>query len=221
MLRFTLPFVLFFLNLSTFSVSILSANTEPAPQTEESSSLTTQGQGDAKEFIVNLGKEATSLLTSKTISSTERKTRFKELFKSHFSTKSIAKFCLGRYWRQATDEEKQEYIDLFDDSVADNYASKFSQYNPEDQFIVSTTRALTDGGIKVNSRLQTPDGYPITIVWLVYKKDTSFKIFDVLLEGVSMSVTQRSEYASIIERSGGKISGLISALQNKQPLKKQ
>lgn len=211
------PFLLFFfLNLVVFSFPAFSESSE-APKT---SSQITQDQSNAKEFIVNLGKEATSLLTSKTISSSERKRRFKDLFQSHFATQSIAKFCLGRYWRQATDEEKQEYIDLFADSVSDNYSSKFSQYNPEDKFIVSTVRSLTDGGIKVNSRLQTPEGSPIDIVWLVYKKNDSYKIFDVLLEGVSMSVTQRSEYASIIERSGGKISGLISALKNKQPLKK-
>lgn len=208
--------------VSTFYV--LSSHTVTAEKSDvinkTDSSQSSGLQADAKQFIINLGEEATNLLTSKNISSQERNERFKRLFNSHFATQSIAKFCLGRYWRQATSQEKKEYLDYFDDSVADSYASKFSQYNPEDKFIVSTVRMLADGGIKVNSRLEVPDGSPIKIVWLVYKKSGSWKIFDVLLEGVSMSVTQRSEYASIIERSGGKISGLIDAFKNKQPAKK-
>jgi len=223
MSRFTFALAFLYLNINALSVPYLiyAADAKTSMPQENTNAQTEPSLEEAKEFIINLGKEATSLLTSKTISSKERKTRFKELFQAHFATKSIAKFCLGRYWRIATDEEKQKYIDLFDDSVADNYASKFSQYNPEDKFVISTARSLADGGIKVNSKLQTPDGAPINIVWLVYKKENSYKIFDVLLEGVSMSVTQRSEYASIIEKEGGKISGLILALQNKQPLKKQ
>lgn len=186
-----------------------SVSSEPA-----AASLSPNEQG-AKEFIIELGDEAISLLTSKTITEEVRKERFKKLFNEHFSTADIAKFSLGRYWRQATDSEKKEYLDLFDDSVADSYASKFSQYNHEDQFIVSSTRTIKDGGVKVYSIIKTEDS-PINVIWLVYKTDTGYKIFDVILEGVSMSVTQRSEYSSIIQRSGGKVGGLIDALRTKQ-----
>ncbi len=176
----------------------------------------TQDQQEAKQFIIDLGHQAIALLTSKTITENERKKRFIALFKNYFSIQSIAKFCLGRYWRQATDAEKKEYLTLFDSSVADNYASKFNQYNEEDQFIVSSVRPLNDGGMKVNSHLETIENGTIKIGWLIYKVDNSYKIFDVLLEGVSMSVSQRSEYASIIERSGGKISSLLDALKKRQ-----
>ena len=191
----------------------LSAESSAASNTSKTPSSPNE-QG-AKEFIIELGDEAISLLTSKTITEAVRKERFKKLFREHFSTDAIARFSLGRYWRQATDSEKTTYLSLFDDSVADSYASKFSQYNHEDKFIVSSTRTIKDGGVKVYSLIKTEDT-PINVIWLVYKTDAGYKIFDVVLEGVSMSVTQRSEYSSIIQRSGGKVSGLLDALHNKQ-----
>lgn len=193
----------------------LPALAENAPPSATPKNAPSPDEQGAKEFIIDLGDEAISLLTSKTITEAERKERFKKLFREHFSTDAIARFSLGRYWRQATDSEKKDYLSLFDDSVADSYASKFSQYNHDDQFIVSSTRTIKDGGVKVYSLIKTEDS-PINVIWLVYKTDTGYKIFDVILEGVSMSVTQRSEYSSIIQRSGGKVSGLIDALRNKQ-----
>lgn len=191
-----------------------SSSVSPASSRKE----VTAAEQAAMDFIRNLGDKAISLLTSKNITEAERNTRFKKLFHDSFADDSIGKFCLGRYWRQATEAERKEYLDLFDDSVANSYASKFAQYDPKDVFEVKSAYSKGDEGITVKSRLVKAEGSPINIDWVVYETSPNkeLKIFDVVVEGVSMSVSQRSEYASIIQRTGGKISGLIQALKDKQ-----
>ncbi len=170
----------------------------------------------AATFIQDLGHKATSLLISKSITEAERTNRFKVLFNENFAVDAIGKFCLGRYWRTTNDQERKEYLELFDDSVAKSYASKFAQYDPKNVFEVISTRTKEDNGIVVKSRLIKPEGDPINIDWVLYSTPQGLKIFDVVVEGISMSVTQRSEYGSIIQRNGGSVSGLIKALRDKK-----
>src|SRR3546814_10286522 len=69
----------------------------------------------ASEFIAGLGQRAVSALTGPDLTREERETRFRELLDTHFDVPGIAKFVLGRYWRVATDEEKQEFIKLYEE----------------------------------------------------------------------------------------------------------
>ena len=56
---------------------------------------------------------------------------------------------------------------------------------------------------------------PIRINWRVRRSENTYRVIDVVVEGVSMSVTQRDEFAAVIRRNGGKIEGLLSALERK------
>ena len=68
----------------------------------------------------------------------------------------------------------------------------------------------------VSSEVLQPGGAPpITLLWRVVHSDVGFLIYDITVEGVSMAITQRSEFASVIRNGGGKISALIVALSKK------
>ena len=77
------------------------------------------------------------------------------------------------------------------------------------------SRAAPDGSL-VSSEIVRPNGAPPAKVdWLLTEHDGAYKISDVIVEGVSMAVTQRSEFASVIQRHGGQVEGLITALRQK------
>ncbi|MBT4880213.1 MAG: ABC transporter substrate-binding protein [Alphaproteobacteria bacterium] len=167
------------------------------------------------KFIQGLGDKATKLLTSPTITDEERDNRFKMLFKENFAVEGIGRFVLARYWKRATKEEKTEFLELFKEMVTDTYAARFGQYKQE-KFEISKTRGKGDGGVLVMSNIIRSEGNkPITVHWLVYKLKGELKVFDVIVEGISLGVTQRSEYGAIIQRQGGKIEGLLAELRKK------
>ena len=125
----------------------------------------------------------------------------------------IAKFTLGRYWRRASDVQQKEYVHLFEDFIVLAYAARFKDYSGE-AFTVGKVRELDARDALVQSQLALKDGRTIIVFWRVRGKSAP-KIIDVIVEGVSMAITQRDEFSAIINQNGGKIDGLLTALRKK------
>jgi phospholipid transport system substrate-binding protein len=173
--------------------------------------------GSADDFIRQVGNEAIQSLTDKTLNEEQRKDKFREILNRTFRVRLLARFTLGRYWRQATEEQRKEYVSLFEEFVVLAYATRFKDYSGED-FRVGAVRDINARDKLVNSKLVLKDGTAIPVHWRVRGGD-GYKIIDVLVEGVSMAITQRDEFAAIIQQRGGKVEGLLAALRKKTALK--
>jgi phospholipid transport system substrate-binding protein len=169
---------------------------------------------DAKKFINNLGEDAITSLTGSNVSESERETRFRNLLESHFDLPGISKFVLGRYWKQATDAQRAEFQKLFEALLVKSYAKTFTQYAGE-RFQVTDARAQDDGSVVVNSHINRPNGDVIRLDWRVEDVGGKLKITDLIVEGVSLRTTRRSEFASAIQSSGGTVAGLLNTLRQK------
>ena len=169
----------------------------------------------ASEFIAGLGERAVSALTSPDLTREEREIRFRELLDTHFDVPAIAKFVLGRYWRAATDEEKQEFVELFEEFLVQGYARRFAEYSGEN-FEVRNVRQGSDGYALVQSLVIRPNAENVRVDWRVQDEgNANFRIVDVIVEGLSMAATQRDEFASVIQSKGGKVAGLLDVLRAK------
>ena len=168
----------------------------------------------AVRFIESLGDKAISDLTGNNLSVEERETRFRALLHEHFDMPAINRLVLGRYWRVATEEEKAEFSRLFEEFLVKSYAVRFAGYSGE-SFEVLGGGDPRDGVVIVNSRIDRHGAEPIRLDWRVINGGDSMAIVDILVEGVSMAVTQRSDFASVIQSRGGKVAGLLDALRDK------
>jgi len=169
---------------------------------------------DAEEFMSAIGENVIQLLTNNSISDQERANQFREILESKFNVPAIGKFVLGRYWKQATDEEKERFLELFKETTVSSYATRFKEYTSERLDILGS-RQEPDGGVTVFTQIVRPKASPIPIDWKIFEKDGDVRIYDVILEGISMGITQRSEYASVIQKGGGQIGAINVALENK------
>jgi phospholipid transport system substrate-binding protein len=167
--------------------------------------------GSADDFIREVGNEAIQSLTDKSLDDGQRKAKFREILNRTFKIQLIARFTLGANWRRATEEQKKEYIALFEDFVVMAYAARFRDYSGEN-FSVGKVRDINARDKLVNSKLMLKDGSNIPVHWRV-RGGEGYKIIDVLVEGVSMALTQRDEFSAIINRGGGKIEPLLAALR--------
>lgn len=168
----------------------------------------------AEVFMSNIGERVINLLTDKSITTNERADQFREILESKFNVKSIGKFVLGRYWKQATPEERDKFLNLFKETTVSSYSTRFKDYTSE-KFEILGSRPESDGGITVLSRLTRTNGQDIPIDWKLFEKKGELRIYDVILEGISMGITQRSEFASVIQKGGGRVSAINSALEKK------
>jgi phospholipid transport system substrate-binding protein len=168
---------------------------------------------DANVFMSELWTRAVEVLDKKA-PLTERLTRFRHLFQADFDGPGIARFVLGRYWRTASEQEQQEYMKLFEDYVIFVYGTRLSNFNGE-TFKVRGSRT-DESGTVVSTDIISPSGEPpIKVDWRLVADKGAFKINDVIIEGISMMVTQRSEFASIIQRHGGQVGGLLALMREK------
>lgn len=167
----------------------------------------------AKQTVQSMGEKAIGFLGDSGLSLAQKERAFKEILTNNFDMKTIGRFALGKNWRIATAAEKEEYQRLFEQAAIRIYSSRFGEYQGEG-FIVEKVRANGKKDALVTSYIVSKAGAKFQVDWrLRVKKDGSYKIIDILVEGVSMSLTQRSEFASIIQRGGGKISVLLDHLR--------
>jgi phospholipid transport system substrate-binding protein len=164
----------------------------------------------AAVFVKWLAEQALSTLNTPSGSLEQRETIFRDLLRQGFDLKLIGRFVLGRYWRTATPQQRDDFQRLFEEFVLKTYSYRLGGYSGE-TFNIISTRAAGEKDALVRTRIERPSGPPITADWRVRAKNDQFKIIDVMVEGVSMAVTQRSEFASVINRSG--FNGLLEALR--------
>ena len=137
------------------------------------------------------------------------------MFNDRFAVKSIGKFVLGRHWRRASDDEKREYLQLFEDLMVLSYVDRFVSY-AGGALQLKKTRIENKKIVTVFSQIKQSDGVkPIYIDWRVGTNGSIYKVLDVVVEGISMSSTLRSEFGSIISQKDGKMMGLIDELKKK------
>ncbi|MBE0531898.1 MAG: ABC transporter substrate-binding protein [Rhodospirillales bacterium] len=167
----------------------------------------------AGEFIESLADKAISSLTEKDASREQRLIRFRDLLDEHFAVDTIGRWVLGRHWNDATEAERKEYLSLFEDLIVVTYVDRFNSYSGE-KLAVSRTVPATGGDLLVNSQITRPaGGEPLDVAWRVRDYEGQLKIVDVIVAGVSMGQTQRSEFTSVIRRAGGQVEGLLSKLR--------
>jgi len=172
-------------------------------------------EADSRQFIQKVADQAIESLTSNDASKSERVSRFRTLFKESFAVKSIGKFVLGRYWRGASEDEKTEYLALFEDLMVISYVDRFSNYAGE-ALSLKDARKENETNVTVFSEIKRPGGAnPIRVNWRVGTNGTIYKILDVVVEGTSMSTTLRSDFSSIVRQKNGKVAGLIEELKKK------
>lgn len=168
---------------------------------------------DAVAFISNLANRAIPVLTRSEIPEAERERHFRQLLHEGFDLNQIARLVLGRYWNQATPAEQAEFVRLLEEYLVQLYAARFADYQ---QVQLQVEGARNDQGQTiVHSVLLRPQGPPVAIDWRVEPARGRYVITDLIVEGVSMIITQRSEFASVIRQRGGQVEGLLQVLRQK------
>jgi phospholipid transport system substrate-binding protein len=167
---------------------------------------------DARTFVNSLGAQAIQVL-GPSVPPAQRLARFRALFHEDFDVPGIGRFVLGRYWRAATPQEQQEFLTLFQEYIVRAYSTRLGEYGGE-PFRVTGARPNGEETV-VSSEIQRANGNRIEVEWYLVGQGGRFKITDVYIGGISMKVTQRDEFAAVIQRNGGQVGALLAQLRQK------
>ncbi|MSP51530.1 MAG: ABC transporter substrate-binding protein [Alphaproteobacteria bacterium] len=166
----------------------------------------------AAQFIGALAQNALGALQQPNMTLEQRETVVREMLRNGFDVPFIGRFVLGKHWATVTNEQRDEYQRLFGEFVVKTYAARLGGYSG-DKFAVTSVRDAGDKDVLVHTQIVRPSGPPLECDWRVRVIDGQPRIIDVMVEGISMVVTQRSEFASLVQRNG--IEGLLASLRAK------
>ena len=162
-------------------------------------------------FIQSLANRAAEVLRDESLPLESREARFRDLLQDGFAIDKIGRFVVGKYWRQMTPEQQNNYLELYAEWVLKTYSSRLGGYLGQ-TFEVTKSVATDKGDIFVSSRIKHPfDAEPIRVDWRVRNIDGKPKVIDIVVEGTSMLVTQRSEFSAVLDNSG--IEGLLDTMR--------
>ena len=167
---------------------------------------------EAAEFVLALGSEAVLLQSAVRSGGPEQRTTvLRGLVRRGFNLELTSQFVLGKYWHRATARQRTEFQDLFTEYLLNSYARRIGSYQAETLNIVAS-HPVGSKDVLVETSIEGRDG-ATNPIWRVRAQDGVYKIIDVSIDGVSLALTQRREFATVINRQG--LDGLLDMLRQK------
>ncbi len=168
-------------------------------------------EASARGFVEQLGSEAVAILQPGG-STAAREPALQELFRKAFDFDTVGRAVLGRYWNEATPEQQEEYNKVFADYIVKTYARRLAPHSLSG-FNITGTQPVGQQDILVETAIERPDEPALNYAWRVREGSGGSKLIDVVVEGVSLTITHRADFAQVLQRDG--LDGLIAILRQK------
>jgi phospholipid transport system substrate-binding protein len=166
----------------------------------------------AAQFIQTTGQDMVAALNSNAPIE-RRRQQVAAILRRAVDIEGVGRFILGRWWRQASAAEQQEYMRLFEETLIRNLSARFGEYQGV-RFSLGRSQQRTEDDVLVNTIIERPNIAPFALDWRVGDVNGQPRVVDVIAEGTSLRLTQRSEYSAVIQRNNGQISALLAAMRN-------
>ena len=168
---------------------------------------------EPNEFVQNTVNEASEAL-NKNFTKEEKIKKLKAIAKKTVDIRGIGFYTLGKHRKSITDEQKKEYLELFESYFLKTFSDRLAEYT-DPEVKVESHKKLNDNYTIVSSVLIATDKRPkVNIDWRIYTKNPEkLLIRDLIIEGLSLARTQKEEFNSIIQSNDNNINALFESLK--------
>lgn len=168
---------------------------------------------DARKFVDSVGDEVLKIVKTPGQSGSEKEKTLVEMFKKHVDTNWMSGFVLGKYNRSTPKEKLEKFKAVYGDFLIQSYVPKFKQYTGQEFKVVGARKGPGGNDYFVDTEINNGKDPTIKVVYRTIEKDGAQKIVDIVVEGVSLITTQRSEFGSVISNEG--FDSLISRIETR------
>jgi phospholipid transport system substrate-binding protein len=184
---------------------LIAASLSPA-----SLALAESADGRASAFVKATGDKLVAVVNSPE-SDREKRAKLTAIIDSAVDVDGVARFCLGRFWRVASPQQQQRYMELFHQVLVNNITAKLGEYRGV-RFTMGRAQQRDDNAV-VSTVVERPNNPPTNVDWVISNPAADPKIIDVVAEGTSLRLTQRQDYASYLSHNNNDIDALIDAMR--------
>jgi phospholipid transport system substrate-binding protein len=170
-----------------------------------------QAVAKATAFLQQTGDQLVAVVNGAMAPAAKRRA-LAQIIETTVDVNGVARFCLGRFWRTASEDQQRRFIAAFHEVLVTNISAKLGEYQGV-KLTVQRGRQQDDEAI-VTSVVERPNNPPTNVDWVIEQPETSPRIIDVIAEGTSLRLTQRQDYASYLTRNNNDVNALINAMSH-------
>jgi phospholipid transport system substrate-binding protein len=172
-----------------------------------------QANSKARQIVDKFQEELIDVMKNgKKLGYSGRYDKLKDSVNNSHDLGKIARIVVGKEWEKLTEPQQGQLVDVFSRLSIASYAHNFKDYSGE-SFTFDTEEETTRGGVVIHSHLTIPDDKPVKFDYMLKEKCDSWRIINIIANGVSDLALKRSEYTTILQREG--FDALIAKINEK------
>lgn len=169
----------------------------------------------AVTFVQKSATEAIAILSNRSLPDEDRRSQFRTVILKTFDAPAIARFVTEPYWTKSSPEQQSQFQTVFQGALAGIYTERFFDYDGQ-SLQIKATHPGDSGATVVQTTIATPTGdKSYDVDWIVAGLPGKEKFLDVVIDGISTSVTTQQDYGSVLRASNGNLETLTKALKAK------
>jgi phospholipid transport system substrate-binding protein len=131
----------------------------------------------------------------------------------HFDFEYMSQLVVGKYWRRATPQQRQDFTEQFKQLLVRTYATSLNEYTDQKLNFLPFRQGSDPDQAEVDTEVEQPGGFPIPIDYKLHRNSNEWKVFDVVIDDVSLVTNYRTSFAQEIREKG--LDGLIETLKKR------
>ncbi|MCF7966294.1 ABC transporter substrate-binding protein [Methylobacter sp. Wu8] len=161
-----------------------------------------EGAATAKQVVEKFQADLINVMKEgKKLGYAGRYEKLKDPISNSHELNKIARIVVGKEWEKLSEEQQQKLVDVFSRLSIASYAHNFKDYSGE-SFVFDSEEETTRGGVVLHSHLVIPGDKPVKFDYMLKEKGSSWRIINIIANGVSDLALKRSEYTTILQREG-------------------
>jgi phospholipid transport system substrate-binding protein len=170
--------------------------------------------GEPQEKVKVTVDNVVAILANKTLQLQERQAKIRQAVLQRFSFDEMAQRALAQHWRTLTPPQRQEFVGLFTDLLEGSYITRIANSNPGPQGVRYVKEDINNDQAAVHTEIGNGRDAPATVEYRLLHKNGDWKVYDIVIEGVSLVNNYRTQFNTIITKDS--YAGLVKQMRLKR-----
>jgi phospholipid transport system substrate-binding protein len=170
--------------------------------------------GEPQEKVKVTVDNVVAILANKTLQLQERQAKIRQAVLQRFSFDEMAQRALAQHWRTLTPPQRQEFVGLFTDLLEGSYITRVANSNPGPQSVRYVKEDINNDQAAVHTEIGNERDAPATVEYRLLHKNGDWKVYDIVIEGVSLVNNYRTQFHTIITKDS--YAGLVKQMRLKR-----
>jgi len=169
--------------------------------------------GEPMDKLRQTVNEVLAIVSNKALPPAERRVKIRQAVLQHFGFDEMSQRALGQHWSTLTPPQRQEFVTLFTDLLERSYITRIESYNADVHGVRYLKEEIDQDRAAVYTEIVSKRDLPAAVEYRLLHRDGNWKVYDIVIEGVSLVNNYRTQFNTIIMKDS--YAGLVKQMRLK------